>query len=66
MEKVNSKLFYDNSKNLIKPKSVFRQELVTWEYKDNTIKRTTIIRNFHGEDYIDNYISEPINYQNIK
>ena len=66
MEKVISEIFYDNSKKLIKPKSVFRQELVTWEYKKNSIKRTTVIRNFHGEDYIDNFISEPISYQNIK
>ena len=67
MERVNSTIFYTSSKNnsknsksLIVPSSVFRQELVTWEHTDNGIKRTTVIRSFNGKEQIDSYISEPI------
>ena len=66
MDKINTKTFYDitklhrkNEENTKVPSTLFRQELVTWEQTDNGIKRTTVVRNFNGNDQLDNYISEP-------
>ena len=70
MDKVNTKTFYENSniysKNKKSPKvpsSVFRQELVTWEYTDIGIKRTTVVRSFDSNCQKDSYISEPISFK---
>ena len=40
--------------------SIFRQELVTWQYTEDGIKRTTVVRNFSNDKHTDSYISEPI------
>ena len=70
MDKINTKIFYENSdleskdkKNSKVPSSVFRQELATWEHTDNGIKRTTIVRIFNGNSQIDSYMSEPIAFK---
>ena len=42
------------------PQSIFRQELVTWSYTENGVKKTKLIRNFTKEKHIDSFISEPI------
>ena len=70
MDKINTKIFYENSdihsknrKSPNVPNTVFRQELATWEYSDSGIKRTTLIRSFYGKKQIDSYISEPINFK---
>ena len=73
MEQVKSPTLYVGSKNHIKnsgkskvPSNVFKQELVTWEYTDSGIKKTTIVRNFNSEEHIDSYFSEPIAFQKNK
>ena len=70
MSYVNKETFYVSSDTYIKdkdipikPNSIFRQELVTWEYTDSGIKRTTIVRSFDGNNHIDSYISEPIAFK---
>ena len=70
MDKINTKIFYENSnleskdkKNSKVPSSVFRQELATWEHTENGIKRTTIVRIFNGNSQIDSYMSEPIAFK---
>ena len=70
MDKINTKIFYDNSKlhrkndeNTKVLSSLFRQELVTWEHTDNGIKRTTVVRSFNGNGQIDSYKSEPIAFK---
>ena len=70
MDKINTKIFYENSdleskdkKNSKVPSSVFRQELVTWEHTDSGIKRTTIVRSFNGNGQTDSYLSEPIAFK---
>ncbi len=70
MSYVNKETFYVSSDTYIKdkdipikPNSIFRQELATWEYTDSGIKRTTIIRSFDGNKHIDSYISEPIGFK---
>ena len=70
MDKINTKIFYENSdleskdkKNSKVPSSVFRQELATWEHTDSGIKRTTVVRSFNGNGQIDSYISEPIAFK---
>ena len=70
MSYVNKETFYVSSDTYIKdkdipikPNSIFRQELVTWEYTDSGIKRTTIVRSFDGNKHIDSYISEPIAFK---
>ena len=70
MDKINTKIFYENSnleskdkKNSKVPSSVFRQELATWEHTENGIKRTTIVRIFNGNSQIDSYLSEPIAFK---
>ena len=70
MDKINTKIFYENSdihsKNRKSTKvsnSVFRQELATWEHTNSGIKRTTIIRSFNSNGQIDSYISEPIAFK---
>ena len=67
MKKTNSHIFYSNSdscseslSNIKVPVSIFRQELVTWEYTENGIKRTTVVRNFSDDKNTDSYTSEPI------
>ena len=70
MDKINTRTFYDISKLYSKnkeitkvPSSLFRQELATWEHTDNGIKRTTVVRNFKGNDQVDSYISEPMAFK---
>lgn len=70
MKKTNSHIFYSNSEscsenlsNIKVPVSIFRQELVTYEYTENGIKRTTVVRNFSDNKHIDNYTSEPIAFK---
>ena len=70
MGNINKETFYLSSDTCIKgkdipikPNSIFRQELATWEYTDSGIKRTTIIRSFDGNKHIDSYISEPIAFK---
>ena len=59
----NSESFSENLSNIKVPVSIFRQELVTWEYTENGIKRTTVVRNFSDNKHIDNYTSEPIAFK---
>ena len=70
MDKINTKIFYENldihsknRKNTKVPNSVFRQELATWEHTKSGIKRTTVVRSFNGNGQIDSYISEPIAFK---
>ena len=70
MDKINTKTFYDisklhskNEENTKIPSTLFRQELATWEHTDNGIKRTTVVRNFNGNDQVDSYISEPMAFK---
>ena len=70
MGNINKEIFYVSTDTYIKdkdipikPNSIFRQELATWEYTDSGIKRTTIIRIFDGNKHIDSYISEPIAFK---
>ena len=70
MGNINKETFYVSSDTYIKgkdipikPNSIFRQELATWEYTDSGIKRTTIIRIFDSNKHIDSYISEPIAFK---
>ena len=72
MDKINTKTFYNISKLHCKneektkvPITLFRQELATWEHTDNGIKRTTVVRNFNGNDQVDSYISEPMALKKI-
>ena len=46
------------NKNL--PSKMFRQELITWEYTNTGIKKTTTVRTFNEDNYIDSFVSEPI------
>ena len=70
MDKINTKTFYDisklhskNEENTKVPSTLFRQELATWEYTDDGIKRTTVIRHFNSNDQVDSYISKPIAFK---
>ena len=70
MDKINTRIFYENSgihsknrKSPNVPNAVFRQELATWEHTDSGIKRTTVVRSFNGNGQIDSYISEPIAFK---
>ena len=70
MKKTNRSMFYENSESSLEnlnnnkvPASVFRQELITWEYTENGIKRTTIVRNFSDDKNTDSYTSEPIAFK---
>ena len=70
MNKINTKTFYDisklhrkNEENTKVPSTLFRQELATWEYTDDGIKRTTVIRHFNSNDQVDSYISEPMAFK---
>ena len=70
MGNINKEIFYVSTDTYIKdkdipikPNSIFRQELATWEYTNSGIKRTTIIRSFDGNKHIDSYISEPIAFK---
>ena len=58
--------FYKSSENHLNnietlkvPKSVFRQELVTWQHTDSGIKKTTVVRTFANNIHIDSFTSEP-------
>lgn len=48
------------SKNKNLPSKMFRQELITWEYTNTGIKKTTTVRTFNEDNYIDSFVSEPI------
>ena len=70
MKKTNTNIFYSNPKtysenhgNQEVPASIFRQELVTWQYTEDGIKRTTITRNFSNGKHTDSYTSEPISFK---
>ena len=70
MKKTNTNIFYSNPKthsdshgNHKDPASIFRQELVTWQYTEDGIKRTTVVRNFSNDKHTDSYISEPISFK---
>jgi len=70
MKKTNTNIFYSNPKthsdshgNHKVPASIFRQELVTWQYTEDGIKRTTVVRNFSNDKHTDSYISEPISFE---
>ena len=63
MDKINTRIFYENSgihsknrKSPNVPNAIFRQELATWEHTDSGIKRTTVVRSFNGNGKIDSYI----------
>ena len=45
------------------PKTIFRQELITWSHTENGIKKTTLVRNFSKERYTDSFFSEPIIFE---
>ena len=70
MKKTNTNIFYSNPKthsdsrgNHKVPASIFRQELVTWQYTEDGIKRTTVVRNFSNDKHTDSYTSEPISFK---
>ena len=70
MKKTNTNMLYSNLKthsdshgNHKVPASIFRQELVTWQYTEDGIKRTTVVRNFSNDKHTDSYISEPISFK---
>ena len=67
MKNINKNiLFYKcNSSSELKsdeemPKSIFRQELITWSHTKNGIKKITLVGNFSKNRHIDSFISEPI------
>ena len=70
MKKVNTSILFNKSyptpkdnSNTEVPKSIFRQELITWSHTKNGINKTTLVRNFSNEKHIDNFISEPIIFE---
>lgn len=70
MKKTNINIFYtypkthsDSHGNHKVPVSIFRQELVTWQYTEDGIKRTTVVRNFSNDKHTDSYSSEPISFK---
>ena len=42
------------------PKSVFKQELITWEETEDGLIRKYLTRNFLQDRHYDSYVSEPI------
>ena len=67
MKKVNTSILFNKSNptpkdklNTEVPKSIFRQELITWSHTKNGINKTTLVRNFSNERHVDSFISEPI------
>lgn len=42
------------------PKSVFKQELITWEETDDGLVRKSLTRDFLQDRHYDSYVSEPI------
>ncbi len=42
------------------PKSVFRQELITWYETEDSLIRKSLTRNFLQDRHYDSYVSEPI------
>ena len=70
MKKTNTNIYYsdpnthsENLGNYKVPDSIFRQELVTWQYTEDGIKRTTVVRNFSNDKHTDSYTSEPISFE---
>ena len=70
MKKVNTNILFNKSNptpkdnsNTEVPKSIFRQELITWSHTKNGINKTTLVRNFSNERHIDSFISEPIIFE---
>ena len=70
MKKVNTSILFNKSNPTSKdnsntevPKSIFRQELITWSLTKNGINKTTLVRNFSNERHIDSFISEPIIFE---
>ena len=70
MKKVNTSILFNKSNptpivksNTEVPKSIFRQELITWSHTKNGINKTTLVRNFSNERHIDSFISEPIIFE---
>ena len=70
MKKTNTNIFYSNPKthsnshgNHKVLASIFRQELVTWQYTEDGVKRTTVVRNFSNDKHTDSYTSEPISFE---
>ena len=67
MKKINTNILFNKSNptpkdnsNTEVPKSIFRQELITWSHTKNGINKTTLVRNFSKDKHIDSFISEPI------
>ena len=58
--KLLSKSDLGSKSNKEVPKTIFRQELITWTYGKKGIKKTTLVRNFFEDKHIDSFISEPI------
>ena len=70
MKNLNKNILYwksnspsENKSNTEMPKSIFRQELITWSYTRNGIKKSTLVRNFSREKHIDSFTSEPIIFE---
>ena len=70
MKKVNTSILLNKSNPTSKdnsntdvPKSIFRQELITWSHTKNGINKTTLVRNFSKERHVDSFISEPIIFE---
>jgi hypothetical protein len=58
MARKNEKLF--DKDNNPAPKSVFKQELVTWEETESGLVRKSLTRHFKSGDHHDSYVSEPM------
>jgi len=66
MQKNNISLIYTPHKNIKNFGKVFMQEVNTWEYIDDAIKKTSVIRKFRKGNFNDQYTSEIYPYENIK
>ena len=42
------------------PRTVFKQELVTWEQTEYGLVRTILIRDFTPHSHLDSYTSQPV------
>ena len=58
MAKKNETLFHPELNPA--PKSVFKQELITWHESDGHVVRKTLTRHFNGDRFHDAFISEPL------
>ena len=70
MKNFDTNIIFNQSKLLPKdqsdngvPQTIFRQELITWSYTENGIKKITLIRNFSKERHTDSFFSEPIIFE---